>query len=79
MIWVIVDRLTKTAHFILGKSTFRVDRWAQLYVRLPLCLIDARFTSHFWKGLQKALGTQLHFSTAFHPQTNGQTERLNQV
>ncbi|XP_022974918.1 uncharacterized protein LOC111475011 [Cucurbita maxima] len=60
VIWVIVDRLTKIAHFIPGKSTFRVDRWAQLYVReivrlhgVPTSIVsdrDARFTSQFWNG-----------------------------
>lgn len=89
VIWVIVDRLTKTAHFIPGKSTYRVDRWAQLYIKeivrlhgVPVSIVsdrDTRFTSQFWRSLQKALGTQLRFSTAFHPQTDGQTERLNQV
>ncbi|KAL0551646.1 hypothetical protein IC582_010735 [Cucumis melo] len=89
VIWVVVDRLTKSAHFVPGKSTYIVGKWAQLYmseiVRLhgvPVSIvsdIDARFTSKFWKGLQTAMGTRLDFSTAFHPQTNGQTERLNQV
>ncbi|KAA0032380.1 ty3-gypsy retrotransposon protein [Cucumis melo var. makuwa] len=89
VIWVVVDRLTKSAHFVPGKSTYIVGKWAQLYmseiVRLhgvPVSIvsdIDACFTSKFWKGLQTAMGTRLDFSTAFHPQTNGQTERLNQV
>ncbi|KAA0033475.1 pol protein [Cucumis melo var. makuwa] len=89
VIWVVVDRLTKSAHFIPGKSTYTASKWAQLYmseiVRLhgvPVSIVsdrDARFTSKFWKGLQTAMGTRLDFSTAFHPQTNGQTERLNQV
>ncbi|KAA0064197.1 ty3-gypsy retrotransposon protein [Cucumis melo var. makuwa] len=61
VIWVVVDRLTKSTHFVPGKSTFTANR-------------DARFTSKFWKGLQLALGTRLDFSTAFHPQTDGQTE-----
>ncbi|KAA0048733.1 pol protein [Cucumis melo var. makuwa] len=89
VIWVVVDRLTKSAHFVPGKSTYTTSKWAQLYmseiVRLhgvPVSIVsdrDARFTSKFWKGLQTTMGTRLDFSTAFHPQTNGQTERLNQV
>ncbi|KAL0554375.1 hypothetical protein IC582_008294 [Cucumis melo] len=89
VIWVVVDRLTKSAHFVPGKFTYTASKWGQLYmteiVRLhgvPVSIIsdrDARFTSKFWKGLQLALGTRLDFSTTFHPQTDGQTERLNQV
>ncbi|KAL0544266.1 hypothetical protein IC582_019379 [Cucumis melo] len=89
VIWVVVDRLTKSAHFVLGKSTYTASKCGQLYmmeiVRLhgvPVSIIsdrDARYTSKFWKGLQLALGTRLDFSTAFHSQTDGQTERLNQV
>ncbi|KAA0032780.1 pol protein [Cucumis melo var. makuwa] len=89
VIWVVVDRLTKSAHFVTGKSTSTASKWAQLYmseiVRLhgvPVSIVsdrDARFTSKFWKGLQTAMGTRLDFSTAFHPQTDGQIERLNQV
>ena len=84
VIWVIVDRLTKTAHFIRGKSTYRVDRWAQLYIKeivrlhgVPTSTVsdrDTTFTSQLWKSFQKALGIQLRFSTAFHHQTDGQTE-----
>ncbi|KAA0051522.1 ty3-gypsy retrotransposon protein [Cucumis melo var. makuwa] len=89
VIWVVVNRLTKSAHFVPGKSTYTASKWAQLYmseiVRLhgvPVSIVsdrDARFTSKFWRGLQTAMGTRLDFSTAFHPQTDGQTERLNQV
>ena len=71
VIWVIVDRLTKTAHFIPGKSTYRVDRWAQLYIKeivrlhgVPVSIVsnrDTRFTSQFLRSLQKALETQLRF------------------
>ncbi|KAL0551864.1 hypothetical protein IC582_010953 [Cucumis melo] len=81
VIWVVVDRLTKSAHFVPGKSTYTASKWAQLYmseiVRLhgvPVSIVsdrDARFTSKFWKGLQTAMGTRLDFSTAFHPQTDG--------
>ncbi|KAA0032467.1 pol protein [Cucumis melo var. makuwa] len=88
VIWVVVDRLTKSAHFVPGKSTYTASKWAQLYmseiVRLHGVSVsiafdrDARFTSKFWKGLQTAMGTRLDFSTAFHPQIDGQTERLNQ-
>ena len=88
-IWVVVDRLTKSAHFIPIKVTFSVERLAQIYVanivrlhRVPLSIIldrDAHFTSQFWRCVQKALGTQLKFSTAFHPQTDGQSERTIQT
>ncbi|KAL4013763.1 hypothetical protein IC575_025946 [Cucumis melo] len=84
VIWVVVDRLTKSAHFVPGKSTYTASKWAQLYmseiVRLhgvPVSIVsdrDARFTSKFWKGLQTAMGTRLDLSTAFHPQTHDQTE-----
>ena len=88
VIWVVVDRLTKSAHFLPEKATYTVDNWAQLYVKIVrlhgvlMSIVsdwDSRFTSAFWRGLQKALGTRLDFSTAFHPQTEGQTERLNQI
>ncbi|KAL4038036.1 hypothetical protein IC575_001639 [Cucumis melo] len=81
VIWVVVDRLTKLAHFVPGKSTYTASKWVQLYmseiVRLhgvPVSIVsdrDARFTFKFWKGLQTAMGTRLDFSTAFHPQTDG--------
>ncbi|KAL0561193.1 hypothetical protein IC582_001614 [Cucumis melo] len=89
VIWVVVDRLTKSSHFVPRKSTYTASKWGQLYmteiVRLhgvPVSIVsdrDARFTSKFWKGLQLALGTRLDFSTAFHPQPDGQIERLNQI
>ncbi|KAL4017080.1 hypothetical protein IC575_024754 [Cucumis melo] len=89
VIWVVVDRLTKSVHFVPGKSTYTASKWGQLYmmeiVRLhgvPVSIVsdrDAHFTSKFWKGLQLALGTRLDFSTTFHPQIDGQTERLNQI
>ena len=88
-IWVILDRLTKSAHFLAIKSTYTLDRLAQLYIQeivrlhgIPKSIIsdrDPRFTSNFWRSLQEALGTRLSFSTAYHPQTDGQTERVNQI
>ena len=82
---MIVDRLTKSAHFLPMKNSDSVEKLAELYVkeivRLHGMLIsivsdrDPRFTSRFWPNLQRALGTRLHFSTAFHPQTDGQSER----
>ena len=89
MIWVIVDRLSKSAHFLPIRNTDSLDRLAQLYVReiirlhgTPVSIVsvrDPRFTSRFWPSLQNALGTKLHFSTAFHPQTDGQSERTIQT
>jgi hypothetical protein len=88
-IWVIVDRLTKSAHFLPIKETYTLDKLAKLYVReivklhgVPESIIsdrDSRFTSRFWGALQAALGTKLQFSTAFHPQTDGQSERTIQT
>ncbi|HVQ00532.1 MAG TPA: RNase H-like domain-containing protein, partial [Candidatus Thermoplasmatota archaeon] len=88
-IWVIVDRLTKSAHFIPIKETYPVSQLAQIYVNeivcrhgIPLSIIsdrDGRFISHFWNSLQDALGTRLDLSTAYHPQTDGQSERTIQT
>ncbi|KAD4584743.1 hypothetical protein E3N88_22344 [Mikania micrantha] len=88
-IWVIVDRLTKSAHFLAMKETYSMDRLAQLYVNelvslhgVPLSIVsdrDSRFTSRFWESFQKALGTRLNFITTYHPQTDGQSERTIQT
>nr|GFC94811.1 retrotransposable element Tf2 [Tanacetum cinerariifolium] len=82
-IWVVVDRLTKSAHFLPICKDYSVSRLAEIFqqeiVRLhgtPSAIVsdrDPRFASRFWKGLQKAWGTRLKFSTAFHPQTDGQS------
>ncbi|KAL0555993.1 hypothetical protein IC582_004496 [Cucumis melo] len=88
-IWVIVDRLMKTARFLPVKVTFTLDKLAKLYVdkivsayRAPVSIVsdqDSRFTSKFWPSLQQALGTKLHFNTAFNLQTDGQSERTIQT
>ena len=88
-IWIIIDRLTKTVHFIPIKISYSLDMLARLYVNEIICrhgmLVfiisdrDPRLTSRFWTKLQGALGTQLRFSTAFHPQTDGQSERTIQT
>ncbi|KAL2248214.1 UNVERIFIED_CONTAM: Retrovirus-related Pol polyprotein from transposon opus [Sesamum indicum] len=88
-IWVIVDSLTKSAHFLPVRVTDSLDKLAGLYISeivrlhgVPISIVserDPRFTSRFWESLQRALGTKLHFSTAFHPQTDGQSERMIQT
>ena len=88
-IWVIVDRLTKSAHFIPIKSRRTVASLASLYLKeivrlhgIPSSIVsdqDPIFTSEFWRSLQEAVGTQLCLRTAYHPQTDGQTERVNRV
>ncbi|KAJ4951656.1 hypothetical protein NE237_028488 [Protea cynaroides] len=88
-VWVIVDHLTKTARFISIRPQYTLERLAKLYVDnivrlngVPESIVsdrDPRFTSKFWEGLQKAMGTTLKFSTAFHPQTDGQSERTTQI
>jgi transposase InsO family protein len=87
-IWVIVDRLTKVAHFIPVKTTYSGPQLAELYMSGIVCLRGVpkkivsdrgtQFTSRFWERLHEALDTQLRFSSADHPQTDGQTKRVNQ-
>jgi hypothetical protein len=88
-IWVIIDRLTKVAHFIPVETTFGGATLARIYLKeivrlhgIPQKIVSDRgtqFTSNFWKSLQQAMGTRLDFSTAYHPQSDGQTERVNKV
>ncbi|GJQ92639.1 putative reverse transcriptase domain-containing protein [Tanacetum coccineum] len=88
-IWVIVDRLTKSVIFIPMKETNPMEKLARMYLKevvtrhgIPVSIIfdcDPRFASNFWRSLQKALGTNLDMSTAYHPQTNGQSERTIQT
>ena len=84
-VWVIVDRLTKLAHFLPMRMNFTLEDFYKLYIReivwlhrVPISIVsdqDPQFTTQFLKSFQKAMGTQLLMSTAFHPQTNGQSER----
>ena len=86
-IWVIVDRLTKSTHFVPVKTTYTVDRLVWIYIQqivrlhgIPESIVSDRgstFTSRFWRSFQDALGTDLDYSNPFHPQTDGQTERVN--
>ena len=76
-VWVVVDQLTKSAHLLLVRTDYSLDKLAELYIgeivqlhRIPISIIserDPRFTSRFWGKLQEALGTRLNFSTTFHP------------
>ena len=82
---MIVDRLTKSAHLLI-RTTFTLDKLASLYAKeivrlhgVPISIVydmDTRFTSKFLRSLQNALRTQLNFNTVFHPQTDGQLERV---
>ena len=88
-VWVMVDRLTKLAHFLPVRTDYSLDKLTDFYIKeivqlhgIPISIIsniDPRFTSRFWEKLQQDLGTQLNFSTAFHPQTNEQSERVFQI
>ncbi|GJZ92179.1 putative reverse transcriptase domain-containing protein [Tanacetum coccineum] len=88
-IWVIVDRLTKSAHFLPVKTTDSMEKLTQLYLKeivcrhgVPILIIsdrDNKFASRFWRSLQGALGTQLNMSTTYHPQTDGQSKRTIQT
>ena len=86
-IMIVVENLTKVAHFIPVMSMHKTNGIAKIFMkeilklhRLPKVIVsdkDVKFTSNFWKGLIVYLGTNLNFSTAYHPQTNGKTERVN--
>nr|GEX41405.1 putative reverse transcriptase domain, ribonuclease H-like domain, aspartic peptidase domain protein [Tanacetum cinerariifolium] len=88
-IWVIVDRLTNSAHFLPIRENDPMDKLARLYLDrivtrhetpvLIICDRDGRFTSNLWKSFQKALGINLDMSTAYHPKTDGQSERTIQT
>ncbi|GKA27876.1 putative reverse transcriptase domain-containing protein [Tanacetum coccineum] len=88
-IWVIVDRLTKFAHYLAVREDYKMERFSRLYINeivvrhgVPVSIIsdrDSHFTSKFWQSLQKALGTQLDLSTAYHPEIDGQSERTIQT
>ncbi|GJW16343.1 putative reverse transcriptase domain-containing protein [Tanacetum coccineum] len=83
-IWVIMDRLTKSTNFLPMREDYKQERLARLYLNeivarhgVPISIIsngDSRFTSRFWQSMQEALGTRLDMSTAYHPQTDGQSE-----
>ncbi|GKC79764.1 putative reverse transcriptase domain-containing protein [Tanacetum coccineum] len=86
---VIVDRLTTSAHFLPMRVDYKMERLARLYLNeivarhgVPISIIsdrDSRFTSRFWQSMQEALGTCLDMSMAYHPQTDGQSERTIQT
>ena len=88
-LWVIVERLMKSAHFLPMRMTFTLEEFCRLCIRevvqlhgVPISIVsdgDPRFAAHFWKSFQKSMGTQLTMSTSFHPQTNGQSERTMQI
>ncbi|GJY09791.1 putative reverse transcriptase domain-containing protein [Tanacetum coccineum] len=88
-IWVIVDHLTKSAHFIPTRATDSMETLTRLYIKeivsrhgVPISIIsdrDSHFTSRFWQSLQNALGTQLDMSITYHPETDGQSERTIQT
>jgi transposase InsO family protein len=86
-LWVIVDQLAKVAHFIPDKMTYSRPQLAELYMSRIVCLHGVskkivsdrgtQFTSKFWERLHEILDTQLHFNSTYHPQTDGQTKRVN--
>ena len=88
-IWVIVDRLTKIAHFLPVRDKYQAEQYAKLYLDrifslhgAPKTIVSDRgslFISKFWKSLHESLGTKLIRSSAYHSQTDGQTERVNQI
>ena len=88
-IWVIVDRFSKMAHFIPLPTVNKIEDMAKIFLNqiwklhgLPDDIVsdrDSKFISHFWQSLMDLLSVKLNLSTAFHPHTNGETERVNQT
>jgi hypothetical protein len=88
-IWVIIDRLSKSAHFIPVHTNYNVQKYAGIYIAHVLCLHGvlktiisdrgSQFVAHFWDQLHMSLGAHLIHSSAYHPQTDGQMERVNQI
>ncbi|GKD53934.1 putative reverse transcriptase domain-containing protein [Tanacetum coccineum] len=88
-IWVIVNRLTKSTHFLPIREDYKMEKLARIYINeivvrhgVPVSIIsdrDGRFASHLWQALQEALGTRLDMSTAYHPQTDSQSESTIQT
>jgi hypothetical protein len=88
-IWVIMERLTKVAHFISVKTTYKGSQLVELYIArnvsqhgVPKKIVSDRgsqFTFRFWKSFHENTDAKLNFSSAYHPQTDGQTKRTNQV
>jgi hypothetical protein len=86
---VIIDRLTKSTHFIPVHTKYRVEKYAEIYIARVLCLHGvlkkiisdrgSQFVAHFWEQLHASLGTHLIHGSAYHPQTDGQIERVNQI
>ncbi len=86
-IWVIVDRLTKTAHFIPVKTRYPTKTYAELYISRIVCLLGVpktitsdrgpQFDARFWEQLQESLGTKLIHHSDYHPQTSDQVEQVN--
>ena len=88
-VWMIMDRLTKSTNFLVVRMTFTLEEFYRLYIQeivqlhgVPVSIVSdwyPRFTAHFWKSFQRVIGTQLMMSTAFHPHTDGQSERTIQT
>jgi IS30 family transposase len=88
-IWITVDRFSKVAYFILVKTTYKGAKLVELYIarivclhRVPKKIVSDRgtqFMTRFSEKLHEAMDTKLNFSSAYHPQTDGQTERVNQI
>ena len=89
VVWVILNWLTESTHFLVVRMTFTLEEFCKLYIReivrlhgVPVSIVsdrDPKFTPHFWMSFQRAMGTQLRMNNAFHPQTDDQSEMIIQV